>query len=202
VKIIRWDSAASADDQLGSLCAAAVETGVVHVVFDGGGAGEPPPWRRLETWIASRAVTVADLRSSPESAVIDIALCSDLVYLRTGVELRLPRGECSAGVLWALGRAGSPALARGLLDERPITGSEAVRLGLAQRVLDNEEPLPVSDGTSVSALTVARDLMRCPPATRSALELASFRLLFASGEPREGANAFLERRSPVFDDDG
>ena len=35
-----------------------------------------------------------------------------------------------------------------------------------------------------------------------ALELATFRLLFAAGDPEEGARAFLERRSPRFGGEG
>ena len=31
-----------------------------------------------------------------------------------------------------------------------------------------------------------------------ALELASFRLLFAAGDPEEGARAFLDKREPEF----
>jgi enoyl-CoA hydratase/carnithine racemase len=31
-----------------------------------------------------------------------------------------------------------------------------------------------------------------------ALELATFRLLFAAGDPEEGARAFLEKRDPRF----
>ena len=130
---------------------------------------------------------------------LDIALCSDLVYLRRGVELSLAPGEVSAGLVWALGRAGRAALARGLLDPTPLGADEAVRLGLAQRVLDDGESPMVSDAASVVALSTARDLMRSSVGARSEIELASFRLLFASGDPGEGARAFFDRRSPEFE---
>jgi len=122
------------------------------------------------------------------------------VYLHQGVELRLSPGEPSAGVLWALGRAGRTALARGLLDQTPIAGGEAVRLGLAQRILEPGTSPPVSAAASVAALTTARDLMRAAAGARSDLELASFRLLFAAGDPAEGARAFFEHRIPDFDE--
>ena len=61
--------------------------------------------------------------------------------------------------------------------------------------------LPLPSNLSVAALTTARDLMRSAISGGPglALELASFRLLFAAGEPAEGARAFLEKRRPDFD---
>lgn len=135
-------------------------------------------------------------------AALDVALCSDLVYLRTGAELAIDQGTPSLGQLWALGGAGRAALARGLLEPSPITAEEAVRLGLAVRVLAGDEGVPLPTEASVAARTTARDVTRVPPGARSALELASFRLLFASRDPREGARAFLERREPEFSDRG
>jgi enoyl-CoA hydratase/carnithine racemase len=116
------------------------------------------------------------------------------------VDVLLDAGEPSPGLVWALGRAGRAALARGLLDEKAIAGDEAVRLGLANNVLDDEEPVPTPDEASLAAVTTARDMMRVSVDARPALELASFRLLFSSGDPKEGAMAFLERREPVFED--
>jgi enoyl-CoA hydratase/carnithine racemase len=202
VKTLRWQPAEPAANQLSTWNETARDPGVLHLIFDGFECEGPIDWRLIEPWTRSRAVTVAEVESSSLGAGLDVALCSDLVYLRAGVELSLPPGQPSAGLLWALGRAGPACLARGLLDDTPIRGEEAVRLGLAQRVLERHEPLPVTERSSLIALTTARDLMRSSVASRRALELASFRLLFASGDPGEGAVAFLDRRSPSFSDPG
>lgn len=199
VKTTHWSSGESPSVQLDRICGLAAEPGGVHVVFEAASDAPVLGWREIEPWIRCRAVTTAEVRSSLSGPALDIALCSDLVYLHSGVELRLPPGEPSAGVLWALGRAGRSALARGLLDVDPITAAEAVRLGLAQRVLDPGSSIPPMEGASLVALTTARDLMRAATGARSAIELASFRLLFAAGDPTEGAAAFLDRRRPDFD---
>ena len=107
----------------------------------------------------------------------------------------------SPGIIWALGRAGRAALERGLLNPASLSGSEAAELGIVQEIVAAEVPLPIPSNPSIASLTAARDLMRAsvsgPPGL--ALELASFRLLFAAGEPAEGARAFLEKRKPVFE---
>jgi enoyl-CoA hydratase/carnithine racemase len=188
--------------QLEAWCESAALPGVVYVVFDGPPVREELGWLKLERWTRSRAVTVADLRSNLGGAALDVALCADLVYVREGIELLLPASEPSPGLLWALGRAGRAALSRGLLDESPISAGEAVRLGLAQGELGDGEEGFVPDGVSLVALTTARDLMRSSVGARSTLERASFRLLFASGDPGEGARAFFERRPPDFEHGG
>jgi enoyl-CoA hydratase/carnithine racemase len=160
------------------------------------------PWVDLEPWTRSRAVTVADLQGSLAPPALDVALCCDLVYLRAGAQVLLPGPDeaPTVGVVWAVARAGRGALARGILTGGAVSCDEAVRLGLAHAVADPGQPLPLPDTCSLAALTTARDLMRSR-ATRGpglALELASFRLLFATGDPEEGARAFLERREPEF----
>jgi len=199
VRTIDWRSDEPISEQLAQWCGLAREPGVLVVVFDGGGAEEELPWSELEPWTRTRSVTVADVRSSLDRGALDVALCSDLLYLRPGVELATGSGEPSAGLVWALGRAGRAALARGLLDPAPLGPADVVRLGLAQAVLDPGQDLPVSGRESLTALTTARDLLRTSPSARSSLEMASFRLLFASGDPGEGARAFLDRRQPDFD---
>lgn len=184
--------------QLGMWCDMAGAPGIVHVVFDGEARQESLSWPQIEGWTRTRAVTVAEIRSNLGAAALDAALCADLVYARAGVALRTGEGEASLGLLWAFGRAGRAALSRGLLDAASITAAEAVSLGLVQGVLDHGAVFPVTDQVSLTALTTARDMMRSAPEARSVLELASFRLLFASGDPGEGARAFLERRHPEF----
>lgn len=201
VKSVVWNSSESLADQLAHWCRLGGEPGVVHVVIEGrDDRDETLGWPVIERWTRTRALTVAELRSSIGGSALAVALCADAVYLRRGVELLLDAGEPSPGLVWALGRAGRAALSRGLLAEKPVAGDEAVRLGLVNGVLDDEESVPTPDGASLAAVTTARDLMRASVDARPALELMSFRLLFSSGDPKEGAKAFLERRQPLFDD--
>jgi enoyl-CoA hydratase/carnithine racemase len=189
--------------QLAELTAAAADLGFLTVEFEEGRGGSPVPWRVLSGWTRARSVTVADIRGSLASSALDVALCCDLVYLRTEALLQLaaPGSEPSAGVLWALGRRGRRALARGLLDATALSASEAVGVGLAEAVVDASRPLPLPEASSVAALTAARDLVRSAATGRAGLglELATFRLLFSTGDPGEGARAFLEKRRPDFE---
>ena len=200
MKIVEWQPEESAEAQLDYWCKLAKDPGVLHVRFGASGDGEGLAWKALEPWTRTRAVTVAEIGSNLWAPGLDVALCSDLVYLHRGVEILVGPGEPTAGLLWALGRAGRAALARGLLDGAPVAGDEAVRLGLAQRVLRTGESPLVSQDASLAALTTARDLMRSSVSARPALELAAFKLLFSSGDPGEGARAFFERRAPEFND--
>jgi enoyl-CoA hydratase/carnithine racemase len=184
------------------LVAEAREIGYLVVGFPEGGDGEPLPWSAVEPWTRSRAVTVAEVSGELASPALDVALCSDLVYVRPQARLKLaaPVAPPSDGVIWALGRAGRAALARGLLNEEDLPAADAVALGVATAIVEAEEPLPLPDVASEGSFTVARDLMRAAAhgSAGLALELASFRLLFAAGDPEEGARAFLEKRDPKF----
>lgn len=200
MRILQW-SASGGPGRLAELVAEAAGPGVVCVAFDGSGDGGPVPWAVLEPWTACRAVTVADVRSPLGSPGLEVALTCDLVIAREGVRLELPAGERAvpSGVVWAAGRAGRAALARVLLTDAPVEAPEALALGLVHRVVPPGADLPVDDGLSSAAATAARDLMRAHRrGAPGALELATFRLLFAIGDPAEGARAFLERRAPEF----
>jgi enoyl-CoA hydratase/carnithine racemase len=200
---LRWYHDRDASEQIDNLLSSAGEIGCLRVEFPAGGDGSRVPWMSLEPWTRSRAVTVAVVGSGEiASPALEVALCSDLVYLRPKVVLRLSTSPAppSDGVIWALGRSGRAALARGLLETRDLDPTEAVVLGLATAVVAADGPLPIPDDASVASLTAARDLMRASAHGSSglALELASFRLLFAAGDPEEGARAFLEKRDPKF----
>ena len=197
-----WNHGEEAGAQLNALGSEVREIGYLVVAFPEGGDEGPLPWSALEPWIRSRAVTVAEVAGELASPALDVALCSDLVYLRPQASLRLAAstGSPSDGVIWALGRAGRAALARGLLEAGDLSAVDAVTLGVATGVVPADEPLPLPKSMSVGSLTAARDLMRASARGSAglALELASFRLLFAAGDPEEGARAFLEKRDPNF----
>ena len=176
---------------------------VMTIEFDrDGGAGKELAWSELERIITSRAVTVAVVSSTVDGADRDVALCCDLVYLRPEAQIVLPAGSVvpSAGLVWALGRAGARAMWRGLTADGQLSAHEVVELGLASGVVARGESLPLPEAGSLSGLMAIRDLLRSRSASRAglALESATFRLLFAIGDPIEGASAFLEGRSPEF----
>lgn len=209
VRTLHWTLDRPAADQLRELAIVARAPGILVVRFQNVAADGAVPWTVLEAWTRSRAVTVADIGGELGGAGLEVALCCDLVFVRDGASLVLPGVERppAAGLLWALTRAGSGALARALLDGGSVPAGEAVRLGLAHQVVAAAAALPLPDPASTAALTSARDLMRSRAGGSAgrALELATFRLLFAAGDPEEGARAFLERRAPRFksgDDDG
>lgn len=208
--VVVWEAGAGSG-RLAELVAVAASPGGLVVRFDSGAPGPSLSWADLEPWMRARAVTVADVAGPVASPALEVALCCDVVFIRRSGELRLPEAVTapSAGVLWALGRAGRPALARGLLRAGAITPDEAVRLGLACEAIGDSDRLPWTADGSIAAVTAARDLMRTGAVGDGArtLELATFRWLFAVGDPEEGATAFLEKREarfgkPTTDGDG
>jgi enoyl-CoA hydratase/carnithine racemase len=202
MSILEWAPEENPTAQLERWCGRAVSPGILRVVFSRTGPAEEIPWRVIERWTRSRAVTVAEIRTDLTPPALDVAMCADLVYQQDDVVLVTGDRDPTAGVIWALGRSGRRALARGLLDTTPINSSEAEDLGLVHGVVGAGERPEVPEGGSEAALTIARDLMRSTgrPGRHRGLELAAFRLLFASGDPSEGARAFLDRRRPDFGD--
>ncbi len=199
-----WTRGSDAESRLEELLSIGELSGILLVRFCGSAnkVREELPERSLRRWAQTRAVTVADVSGRLESPGLELALLCDLVYIREGAELGLPYSDVplTAGLVRALGRAGSGALAQGLLGGATVGAGSAVDLGLAQRVLGDDDPLPLPEGVGVVALTAARDLVRSGARGQAAerLELATFRLIISCGEPAEGARAFLEKREARF----
>jgi len=202
VNTLNWSSDGEARRQLVDLVERAAEPGVVVIRFDGGAGSGELSWADLEPWRRSRAVTVAAVAGDLQPPALDVALLCDLVFVQAGASISFGRIDQppTAGMALALARAGRVALARGLLEGGRISAEEAVRIGLAHETVASADQLPLPDPSSVAAMTAARDLMRSGATGEPgrALELATFRLLFASGDPEEGARAFLDRRPPTF----
>ena len=202
MKNLVWNHRDDPSSQAEAFASAASETGFVVADFTAGGDGSELRWRALEPWTRSRGVTVAVLEGTVASPALDIALCSDLVYLLPSARLRLACGPDAPapGVIWALGRAGRKALTRGLLSTADLDSTEAVNIGVAHNVIRDRAAMSFPDGASLTAATTARDLMRTNVSGGPGLglELAAFRLLFAAGDPGEGALAFLQKRDPSF----
>ena len=202
VQRVYWNHRDEPQEQAARILGAASEIGLLAVEFASGGDGTPAPWSVVEPLTRCRAVTLAIVEGSLSSPALDIAVCCDLVCLLPGARLRFAvgSGPPSPAVIWALGRAGRRALARGLLSTADCDAPEAVEIGIAHLVLRDRADLPVLGPSSLNAVTTARDLVRSavPGGAGMALELASFRLMFAAGDPAEGAAAFLAKRDPVF----
>ena len=202
MKVIEWSTEVDAADQLEDVLRETREIGVVIVEVAGQTTGGSLTWEEIRPWTRTRAVTVADVTGDLAGAGIDVALCCDLIYLREGSALILPGGEeaPTAGQTWALARAGRSALALGLLTGGRIDESQALRTGLVHELVPIGASLPLPERLSLAALTAVRDLMRARVTGEPgrALELATFRLLFAAGDPKEGARAFFEKRRPRF----
>lgn len=200
--MLAWDHHHDPSSQTKVFAAEAAVPGFVIAEFTTGGDGSELAWKDLEPWTRSRAVTLAVVEGAVASPALDIAVCSDLVYLLPSARLRMALGPGlpPPGVIWALGRAGRPALARGLLSTADLEAAEAVAVGVAHHVIRDRADVSFPDAVSLVAATSARDLMRSgvPGGSGLALELATFRLLFASGDPEEGARAFLDKRKASF----
>ena len=104
---------------------------------------------------------------------------------------------------------GMPKAAEMLLTSEPISGEEAVRLGLANNAYSEEELLPK---TMELAKKIAK---KSPVAVKAAIEMLqyskhssyyegvkaeanSFGEVFVSEDAKEGIQAFLEKREPIF----
>ncbi|BEP71497.1 MULTISPECIES: enoyl-CoA hydratase/isomerase family protein [unclassified Variovorax] len=147
----------------------------------------------------------------------EIALASDFIVMSRTAQIGLPEisigNFLGGGVTWLLPRLVGLAKARELvfLGER-IGGEEAVRIGLANRVFDDEVFIE-------SALQFCRQLVTKAPRS---MQLAKEQLNFASESTldaalraelegmtfvsttrdwQEGVDAFAEKRAPVFHGD-
>ncbi len=138
----------------------------------------------------------------------DIRLASEnAVFAQPEVSLGIPPGW---GATQRLPRVVGPGMAAEMiLTGRRVTAEEALRIGLVNAVVPLPELLPRAHElarqiarNSPRALTAAKRLMSLAFAGRLAQSLETeaeiFAESFGTADQREGMQAFLEKRSPVF----
>lgn len=145
---------------------------------------------------------------------LELAMCC---HLRIGSEkAKLGQPEISLGLLPGFGGtqrllrlAGRSAALEMCLLGQPISAQRAGELGLLTRVVAvdklDEEVAAIADQLATSAphaLTSILDAIlvggECNAAEGMDYESKAFSLCFTTADMREGTNAFLERRKPVF----
>ncbi|NLF55150.1 MAG: enoyl-CoA hydratase/isomerase family protein [Thauera phenolivorans] len=173
--------------------------------------GEQDVCRRL---LELQKPVVAAVNGYALGAGAEVALAADFMLMAESAQIGLPEisigNFLGGGVTWLLPRLVGLAKARELvfLGER-IKGEEAVRIGLANRVLPDEGFL---DAARAFALKVAgkapfsmqlakEQLNKSAERTLEACLIAELEGMMFVGTTRdwqEGVDAFAEKRAPVF----
>jgi enoyl-CoA hydratase len=144
----------------------------------------------------------------------EVALACDIRLMADGAKIGQP--EVNLGIIPGFG--GTQRLARlvgpGVAKELVCTGDhidaqEALRIGLVNRVVAGDQLLETATNLACkiaakgpSAVRLAKSVVNrgldSSLATGNALEIEAFGVCFASGEPKEGMTAFLEKRKPQW----
>ncbi|WP_342558796.1 enoyl-CoA hydratase [Metasolibacillus sp. FSL K6-0083] len=168
-------------------------------------------FERLETFPKP---VIAAIHGAALGGGLELAMGCHLRFVTEGAKLGLP--ELQLGLI--PGFAGTQRLPRYvgfakaaemLFTSEPITGTEAVQWGLANQAFTDEELLP-------KTLEIAKKIAKkSPVALKAAIamlqyaktasfyegaaaEAESFGTVFVSEDAKEGIQAFIEKRQPVF----
>ncbi|MDT8343196.1 MAG: enoyl-CoA hydratase-related protein [Thermohalobaculum sp.] len=174
--------------------------------------------RRAERYWNTVAATpqpvIAAIRGHALGGGLELAMACDLIVVGEGASLGQP--EVRVGIM--PGAGGTQRLTRAVgkfnamkmcLTGKPVTGPEALRMGLACDCVPDADVLD-------TALKMAGTIARMPPLAVQAikeavvkgadapldaalaLERKAFQLLFATADRTEGMAAFIEKRRPDF----
>jgi enoyl-CoA hydratase len=171
-----------------------------HAVFDA-----------LETL---RVPAIAAVNGFALGGGCELALACDFIYASD--KARFGQPEVKLGIIPGFGgtqrlaRRVGPGVARELIySGAMIDAAEALRIGLANRVLAPDALLPTARETAsaiaaagplavAAAKRVIRDGVDQPLPGANALEVEAFGELFSSEDTPEGMGAFLDKRAPKF----
>lgn len=140
--------------------------------------------RALEEVLAARECIVVEGEGELRGDAAASLLFADYAVMRSGASLHLDSPAAWAGAVWRLGH-------RGLLVRAHWPSEACLAAGLCDAI---------GEFDLASRSTAALDSAAALIARRGgdALERAEFARLFATGTPREGLSAFLEKRKPQF----
>lgn len=168
-------------------------------------------FERLETFAKP---VIAAIHGAALGGGLELAMSCHIRYVTENAKLGLP--ELQLGLI--PGFAGTQRLPRYvgvakaaemMFTSDPISGTEAVQWGLANKAFSEDELLPATfeiakkiAKKSPIALKAAIDMLQySKPASYFEgvqAEAASFGTVFVSEDAKEGINAFIEKREPVF----
>lgn len=156
--------------------------------------------------------TIAAVRGFALGGGLELAMGADFRYLSE--ESRVGQPEIKLGLI--PGAGGTQRLTRLVgwqkakelvMSGRTVDAAEALALGLADKVLADEDVVEVALTDAAAwaegptrALAAAKRAMLAGFGLEAGLdaELAEFKDLFASDDAREGVQAFIEKRDPGF----
>jgi len=146
---------------------------------------------------------------------LELALACDFIYASENasfglVESRLGLIPGFGGIARLSKRVGSAYAKEMIFSGSQINASEALRIGLANRVVAEGEVLEsaknLADKISERgpyAVAMAKKLLReaenVSVSTTNSLERTAFGLVFSTRDHQEGINAFLEKRAATFE---
>jgi cyclohexa-1,5-dienecarbonyl-CoA hydratase len=164
--------------------------------------------------VGSRKITVAAIRGHCLGGGAELAMVCDLVYTTDNATWGFPEIKLgcfppvAAAALSAL--VGQKRAAELIFTGRSITGAEAARLGLANRAVPNEELDSVARETVGQISALSPQVLSITKKTLYGWDAVHFDKGLARAEKiyleelvktedmREGVNAFLEKRMPLW----
>ncbi len=168
----------------------------------------------IQTLEESPCVTVAAVNGFALGGGLELAMACDLIYASEKAKMGLP--ETNLGIVPGFGgtsslihRVGFHRAMEMILRGHTLSAAEAKTVGLVLDVFSEEELMPRVQQIAQAlakkgclSLLAARRLVRSHATEgrhhQFLLERETFASLFASGEPKEGMAAFLEKREPKF----
>jgi len=159
-------------------------------------------------------ISIAAVNGFALGGGLELAMACDLIYASKNARLGAP--ETNLGIVPGFGgtvnlvtRAGFHRAMDLILTGRSITADEAFQMGIVLEVLESEgflgkiqEKAQALANKGIHSLLAAKRLVRGAAQwdkDRALLvERESFATLFATGEPKEGMTAFVEKRPAKF----